>query len=171
MLYIIILAVVVQQFVAFKPDPVTFSPPYWIMMGASAITTLAGSQLALAGAGAPPLAHLRPFVEGLAVMFWATATWWIPLLLLLGLWRHVWHRVAPRYDPQFWAMVFPLGMYTACTLQLARVTGAPLLLAIPQVMIYIALGAWLLTLLGMAAALGRQLPALLAKRLARTEGG
>ena len=37
----------------------------------------------------PFLAMLRPFIAGFTLFFWATATWWIPLLLILGVWRHV----------------------------------------------------------------------------------
>jgi tellurite resistance protein TehA-like permease len=49
------------------------------------------------------------------MLFWATATWWIPMLLTLGFWRHVYKRFPLRYDPLYWGAVFPLGMYSVST--------------------------------------------------------
>src|SRR3546814_2735603 len=37
------------------------------------------------------------------------STWWIPMLLLLGLWRYGYKRFPFRYDPLYWGAVFPLG--------------------------------------------------------------
>jgi tellurite resistance protein TehA-like permease len=105
-------------------------------------------------AAAPSSALVRellPFVKGLTLMFWATATWWIPMLVILGAWRHVYRRFPLRYDPLYWGAVFPLGMYTACTLRLAQAMDAPFLLVIPQVFIWIALAAWTAALAGLIA--------------------
>ena len=64
--------------------------------------------------------ELLPFIKGFTLLFWATATWWIPMLLILGVWRHVYRRFPLRYDPLYWGAVFPLGMYTACTFRLRK---------------------------------------------------
>jgi tellurite resistance protein TehA-like permease len=50
-------------------------------------------------------------------------------------------------------MVFPLGMYTVCTLQLSRAINFEPLLFIPRYFIYLALAAWLATFAGLAHAL------------------
>src|SRR5262249_35225901 len=91
------------------------------------------------------------------LFFWATATWWIPLLLVLGFWRHVLRGVRIVYDPQYWSLVFPLGMYSVATFILGKATGLTLLAPIPAVVVYPALLAWLLTFVGTLRALGRVL--------------
>ena len=96
----------------------------------------------------------------LGIQFWAAGTWWIPLLFILGFWRHVYKRFPIRYDPQYWGMVFPLGMYTVCTFQLSKAIDFAPLLIIPRYFIYLAFAGWL------AAATGL-IHTLLFKRLAQ----
>jgi tellurite resistance protein TehA-like permease len=46
-------------------------------------------------------------------------------------------------------MIFPLGMYPACTLQLIKAMGLNFLSWIPRFFIYIALLAWFITFIAM----------------------
>jgi hypothetical protein len=32
----------------------------------------------------------------------ATATWWIPMPVILGVWRHVYRRFPLKYSPMYW---------------------------------------------------------------------
>lgn len=149
MLYLTIITLIFYRFTFLPMTLEGLTPPYWINMGAVAITTLAGSMLVLSRGAWPLLELLRPFLTGFTLFFWTTATWWIPLLVILGIWRHGVRRFPFRYDSQYWGMVFPLGMYTVATLRLSQATGVHLFAAIPRYFIYVALAAWVAVFLAM----------------------
>ncbi len=157
MLYMIILSLVFYRLAFFSLTPKELTPLYWVTMGAAAITTLAGARLILNASQWTFLAEILPFLKGFTFFFWATATWWIPLLLILFTWRHIYKRFPLGYEPQYWSLVFPLGMYTASTLVFAQGTGLAVLDRISGYFIYAALFAWLLTFVAMAQRLMRRL--------------
>ncbi|MBP5991017.1 tellurite resistance/C4-dicarboxylate transporter family protein [Piscinibacter sp.] len=150
MLYIWMMSLIFYRYTFFPFSPGDLSPPYWINMGAMAISTLAGSLLIINVPDAPFLLSLLPFIKGFTVLYWATGTWWIPMLVVLALWRHVYRRFPLRYDPLYWGAVFPLGMYAAGTHELIEAMGFPFLRFLPVVFLYVALAAWLAAFLGLA---------------------
>jgi tellurite resistance protein TehA-like permease len=156
MLYIWIISLIFYRYTFFEMHPSDLAPPYWVNMGAVAISTLAGALLVLAAPHSPIVRDALPFIKGFTLMFWATATWWIPMLVILGVWRHGYSRFPLRYDPLYWGAVFPLGMYTVSTYRLSQALDAPFLLAIPRVFVFVALAAWTVTLLGLAHQLVRR---------------
>jgi tellurite resistance protein TehA-like permease len=155
MFYILFIALIVYRWIFLRMEPAKLTPPYWINMGALAITTLAGTRLILSSGSWKVLHDFQPFIGGFTLFFWATGTWWIPLLVIVGFWRHVIERVPITYDPQYWSLVFPLGMYTVATFQFANATGIPFLLIIPRIFVYIAMLAWLITFGSMLLKLGK----------------
>lgn len=149
MQYIWMMALIFYRYNFFIMEPSELTPPYWINMGAMAISTLAGSLLIEHAANAPYLLSLLAFIKGFTVFYWATATWWIPMLVILLIWRHIYRRFPMRYDPLFWGAVFPLGMYTVCTKQLNEAMQLTFLNGLAKIMFAAALIAWLLTFIGL----------------------
>lgn len=135
-------------FLDVKPDDIT--PLLWVVMGAAAISTNAGSALILTDSGMPFLASMRPFIDGMTLLVWGWATWWIPLLVVLGVWKHIAWRVPITYTPMLWSLVFPLGMYALATHRLALAADFPPLQSVSLAMVWIALAAWGLTAAGFA---------------------
>src|SRR6266568_4111768 len=149
MLYLMLITLIFYRFTFVKLTTVTLTPPYWINMGAVAITTRAGARLIIAAPSWELLWGMAPFLKGFTLFFWAAGTWWIPLLLILGIWRHIRKHFPLVYDPLYWGMVFPLGMYTVCTLQLSVAIGFEPLMLIPRYFVFVALAAWLAVFMGL----------------------
>jgi tellurite resistance protein TehA-like permease len=159
LLYLAIITLIFYRLMFLQLTAEALLPAYWINMGAVAIATLAGSTLIETAGRWRLLLELRPFLEGATLFFWAAASWWIPLLLCLTVWRHAVQRYPLRYDPRLWGMVFPLGMYTAATLHLSDTLDLPFLAAIPRGFLVVALAAWTATAAGLVSSLRRAVQA------------
>jgi len=130
----------------FGPEDLT--PPYWVSMGALAITVLAGARI-VEMADAPMVRVTRDLIAGVAVVFWAFATWLIPVLVAAGWWRHVRRRVPMRYDATLWSLVFPLGMYAVAGIYLGRADDLPVVEGIGRGGLWVAFVVWLVVFLAM----------------------
>jgi tellurite resistance protein TehA-like permease len=145
MLYTWIIGLIFYRYLFFRLAPDQLTPAYWINMGAMAISTLAGSLLVANAADAPFLHSLLPFVEGFTLLYWATATWWLPMLVALGVWRFVLRREAIGAAAFDWSMVFPLGMYSAATWQMKNALQLEFLAPVASAFCWIAIAAWCAT--------------------------
>lgn len=149
MLYLLLITLIFYRFTFVDLTSDRLTPPYWINMGAVAITTLAGARLIIASGDSALLGEIVPFLKGFTLFFWSAGTWWIPLLFILGIWRHIYMRYPLRYDPQYWGLVFPLGMYTVCTFQLSKALAFEPLMVIPRIFIYLAFVGWIAAAVGL----------------------
>ncbi|MGB3301331.1 tellurite resistance/C4-dicarboxylate transporter family protein [Gordonia sp. (in: high G+C Gram-positive bacteria)] len=146
-LYMAVALFVATRIFMYHPHPDQLTGAYWIAMGATAITVVAGATIGQM-ADAPVLLITRGTIEAVSLFFWAFGTWLIPPLLFAGWWRHIRHRIPLRYDVSVWAIVFPLGMYGVGSRQIGIVNTMPVLDKIGSVELWIAVAAWFLTFAG-----------------------
>jgi tellurite resistance protein TehA-like permease len=156
-LYAIYVTLFIYRVSFFSTDPDDLSPVLWVVMGAAAISTNAGTAISAAASALPHLAlpyiaAMRPFVDSVTLVVWAWATLWIPLLILMGIWKHGIRRIPIAYSPLLWSIVFPLGMYAFATLRFAAASEFTALRAVADVALWIAVAAWIVTFAAFARA-------------------
>ena len=152
MLYLMLATLVTLRLLTVPSKPSSFAPSYWIYMGATAITVLAGSRILLLSPELPVMRATMPVVSGLTFVLWSFGVWWIPLLILFGIWRHIINRERLRYEAGLWSIAFPVGMYSVASMDFGAVTGLPGLVAIGRTGTFIAGLVWLAVVVAMAIA-------------------
>ena len=160
---------VAARMMLYPLKPIDLTPPYWVAMGATAITVLAGARI-VQMADAPMVNVTRGLIAGASVVFWAFGTWLIPVLVAAGWWRHVTHRIPLRYQATLWSIVFPLGMYGVAGHYLGSADHLPIVRVIGENETWVALGAWSLTFIAMLVHLLRTL-VLPSRDVAEASGG
>ncbi|MGO1560879.1 MAG: tellurite resistance/C4-dicarboxylate transporter family protein [Actinomycetaceae bacterium] len=154
LLYAGIAVLVILRLVHFGMRPEQFEPPYWVAMGALAISVVAGAGI-VDMPPTPMVDAARGLVAGTVVIFWCCAAWIIPMLVGAGLWRHVVHRVPLIYTPMLWSIVFPLGMFAHASIRLGRVESVPLVEGVGRGFLWLAVAAWLLVAASLVVDLAR----------------
>jgi tellurite resistance protein TehA-like permease len=144
LLYLMVVALIMSRWLTVPMTPATLGPPYWILMGATAISVFAGARDLGLPKTIPVIAATASFIDGFTFALWAFGTWWIPLLVILGLWRHVHHNWPLTYEPTLWSVVFPLGMYSVATLVFGKAAHLPFMHPLARVMLWVAVAAWAL---------------------------
>ncbi|MCF8565500.1 hypothetical protein LLE49_12315 [Alicyclobacillus tolerans] len=82
-------------------------------------------------------------------MLWVWGTWWIPFLVIVGVWKIFVFKDPIQYSPALWSIVFPLGMYTVATDQVSQFPGLYFFHTLVPWFMYIALLAWCLVSLSL----------------------
>ena len=149
-LYAIFVTLFSYRIFFFKLTPNDVSPLLWVVMGAAAISANAGTSLLMNNAHVPYLTSMKPFIDGVTLLVWAWGTWWIPLLMFFGVWKHAICRVPLSYSPALWSLVFPLGMYSVATFRFSLAAQFPFLGYLGREFIWVAVPAWLVTASAMA---------------------
>jgi tellurite resistance protein TehA-like permease len=147
-LYAAVGILVSLRLMLYKFGPEDLTPPYWVSMGALAITVLAGARI-VEMANAPMVDATRGLIAGLAVVFWAFATWLIPVLVAAGWWRHIVRRVPLRYEATMWSIIFPLGMYAVAGIYLGQADRLPLVRLVGRLELWVAFAAWVVVFAAM----------------------
>lgn len=128
--------------------PQDLTPPYFVAMGATAITVVAGARI-VEMADAPMVDATRGLAAGISVVFWAFGTWLVPALIAAGIWRHIVHRIPLNYTAPLWSVIFPLGMYGVGSHYLGQADNLPIVTMIGDIEIWLGLAAWAVTFAGM----------------------
>lgn len=120
---------------------------HWIAGGALSISALAGARLTASavwtGSGHAALRTITLVLLGLAL------AGYVVLVVCEVLWPR------PRYDIRRWSTVFPLGMTAAACLATADAARVHWLRTLGQVLLWIGVAAWVLTLAWLVAAMTR----------------
>lgn len=138
--YVVMTTLIVARAVADRFDPAGSTPDSWILMGGLAIATLAGVRLHRTA----PVPALHDVTLTATVVTWVCAVLWIPMLVYFGLRRANTVPGSLGYTGTWWAMVFPLGMFSAATHAVGRETGMAALGTVSLVFFWIAFSVWLI---------------------------
>lgn len=155
-LYLLLVSLILLRWLTVAMTPAALSPAYWILMGATGITVLAGTDILNLPATFPAVRAIAGFAEGVCFVFWSFGTWWIPLLVVLGFGRHVLRKWPLRYEPTLWAVVFPIGMYSVATLTFGKAVGLSFMEPLGRGLLWVAFAAWLLVAAAFLARLVRR---------------
>lgn len=157
MLYLMLATLVTLKLLSAVNNPRTISPSYWIYTGATAITVLAGSRILVLPITLPIVHVTTTVVAGLTFVLWAFGLWWIPLLLIFGVWRHARGRTPLRYESGLWSIVFPLGMFSVASMHFGRAEHLSIVTGIGEIGAIVASLVWLATFAAMVVAVPRGL--------------
>jgi tellurite resistance protein TehA-like permease len=145
--YALMTVLIVARAAAARFDPTGAEPDSWILMGGLAIATLAGAGL-----------HRHALTANQVMLVASAVTWicavaWIPILVWFALHRAAVQPGSLSYAGTWWAMVFPLGMFSAATEAVAFETRWSGLHTVSLVFFWVALVAW--SIVGVGAVLDR----------------
>ncbi|WP_300610255.1 tellurite resistance/C4-dicarboxylate transporter family protein [Trebonia sp.] len=155
MLYLVVVTLIMLRWLTVPMTPATAGPPYWILMGATAISVLGGARDLGLPARIPVVRTTAAFAEGFTFTLWAFGTWWVPLLIIVGFWRHIRRHWPLTYEPTLWSVVFPLGMYSVATFTFGKAARLAFMEPLARFMLWVSVAAWALVAAAFLARLAR----------------
>jgi tellurite resistance protein TehA-like permease len=116
---------------------------HWIFGGALAIATLAAARTSAAFRASSELTVTQSAFHDATLALWVAAAAWLPALLAGEL-------IARRvdFDIRRWSTVFPLGMYSVCSIVGGNVTGIGGLTDFGRIAIWVAFAVWVVVCAG-----------------------
>lgn len=143
-LYLILVVIIFLRLFLIETTPAEMGPAYWILMGATAISVRAAAGILTLADSAPTslLTEVHAFVAGAAVVLWSFGSWFIPALVIFGLWRYFVRRYPWGYEPKLWSVVFPLGMYAVASVSLGRAIDVAFMTDLAAVWVWLGVAAW-----------------------------
>lgn len=156
-LYLILIVIIFLRLFLIETTPAEMGPAYWILMGATAISVRAAAGILTLATTTPThlLTAVHPFVAGAAVVLWSFGSWFIPALVIFGLWRYFVRHFPWSYEPKLWSVVFPLGMYAVASVTLGRALNFEFMELLASVWVWCAIAAWSLVFVLMLVAVAR----------------
>jgi tellurite resistance protein TehA-like permease len=158
-LYLMVVTLIMLRWLTVPMTPATAGSPYWILMGATAISVLAAARDLTLPADIPVVQATAAFTKGFAFTLWAFGTWWVPLLIIVAFWRHVRRHWPLTYEPALWSVVFPLGMYSVATLTFGQVAHLAFMEPLARFILWVAVAGWVLVAAAFLDRLARHLRA------------
>lgn len=110
-LYLVFTALIILRLVFYRFDSNAVLSPYWMNIGAAAITSIAGTVLhrhieTIGG----PFTDFLPFLKGISLLFWSFGLWWMPCLIILTVRKLIYRNEGTLFTVGYWEIVFALGL-------------------------------------------------------------
>lgn len=118
-LYLIFMALLILRLMFYQFDSNTLLSPYWMNIGAAAVTAITGAVLhqhiqTVGGA----LTDLLPFLKGVSLFFWSFGLWWVPFLIILAIRKLICSGEGFAFTVGYWEIAFALGLYADSTIHM-----------------------------------------------------
>lgn len=137
-LYLIFMTLIILRLVFYQLSSNAALSPYWMNMGAAALTALTGTAFyqhiqVMHG----PFVDFLPFLKGFSLFFWSVGLWWLPFLVILAIRKQVFSDEGLVFTVGYWEVAFALGLYANSTIQLSNLFEGQYLIII-SICFYIA---------------------------------
>jgi tellurite resistance protein TehA-like permease len=118
-LYLVFVVLIVLRLVFYQFSCSTAVSPYWMNIGAAALTALTGTALYqyIHSTGGPFIDFL-PFLKGISLFFWSFGLWWLPFLVILAMRKQAYSTEGFTFTVGYWEVALALGLYAKSTIQM-----------------------------------------------------